>query len=108
VTTTIPIVFTGGADPVKIGLVTSLGRPGGNVTGVTNFSMTLEPKRLELLRGLVARIAATGILLKGEKPADLPVVQRTRFEMVLNLKTANALGLKISRKLLFRADEVVE
>jgi ABC-type uncharacterized transport system substrate-binding protein len=108
VTTTIPIVFTGGADPVKIGLVTSLGRPGGNVTGVTNFSMTLEPKRLELLRGLVARIAATGILLKGKKPADLPVVQRTRFEMVLNLKTANALGLKISRKLLFRADEVVE
>ena len=57
VTTTIPIVFTGGADPLKIGLVTSLSRPSGDVTGVTNFSMTLEPKRLELLRGLGARIA---------------------------------------------------
>jgi putative tryptophan/tyrosine transport system substrate-binding protein len=220
-TTTIPIVFTTAGDPVQIGLVASLNRPGGNVTGVTNLSVELGPKWLELLHELVptatiiallvnptspnltesttkdlqaaartlglklhvlhasserdfdkvfatlvrlrvgalvigsdpffnsrseqlaaltvryavptifqtrAFVAAgglmsyggsvagtyhqvgmyTGRLLKGEKPADLPVQQSTKVELFINLKTANALGLTVPDKLLVAADEVIE
>jgi ABC-type uncharacterized transport system substrate-binding protein len=219
-TRTIPVVFLTGADPVALGLVASLNRPGGNVTGVTTLSVELEPKRLELLYGLVptatsigalvnptnpnaevqtrelqpaaralglklellhatserdfdgvfARLAElkagglvigtdglfisrgeqlgalaarhsvpaifqfrafaaagglmsyggsltdmyrqsgvyTGRILKGEKPADLPVQQVTKVELILNLKTAKALGLSIPLPLLGRADEVIE
>src|SRR5262245_28124002 len=59
-TTTIPIVFETGADPVAAGLVPSLSRPGGNITGVTSLNMKVSPKRLELLRELIpsARVAA--------------------------------------------------
>jgi len=217
-TATIPIVFATGGDPVRLGLVASFNRPGGNATGFVQFSEALITKRLELLRELVPtayvvgvlasasgraverelasieaaahnigqqlrifkvtdqyesvfaaiaqeRVAAllvqnsarltnnreqrvalaarylmpasyehrefaeagglfsygsdlveqyrqTGIyagrILKGEKPAEMPVVQPTRFEFVLNLKTAKALGLEIPPTLLARADEVIE
>jgi putative ABC transport system substrate-binding protein len=219
-TTTIPIVFAIALDPVEIGLVASLNRPGGNLTGVTSLGVQVGQKRLELLRELVPtatifgllvnrtspnvealsrdlqaaartlglqihvlqasterdfdtvfatlvqlragglvigadaffnsrseQIAAlalrhtvptitqdrgfavagglmsygsnladsfrimgvyTGRILKGEKPADLPVQQSTKVELVINLKTAKALGLTFPITLLGRADEVIE
>jgi len=221
VTTTIPIVFNVGDDPVRLGLVASLARPGGNLTGINFFTNELAAKRLELLRQLVpaatriavlvdptiaaateptlrdveaaaramglqiqvltagtsgeinadfaavagarpdalfvgispflldrrvqlAQLAArhavpaiyqdrahaevgglisygasladayrqvgvyTGRILKGAKPADLPVLQSTKFEFVLNLQTARSLNLDIPPMLLARADEVIE
>jgi len=134
-TSTIPIVFTGGSDPVADGLVASLARPGGNVTGFTILVVELMPKRLELLSDLVpqgrviallvnpnnpqtertigeVQEAAGGIyagrILKGAKPADLPVQQPTTFELVVNLNTAKALGLTVPSSILARADEVIE
>jgi putative tryptophan/tyrosine transport system substrate-binding protein len=219
-TSTIPIVFNVGEDPIKLGLIASFNRPGGNITGVNTQSTALESKRLGLLRELVPQAAIIAVLLnptnldadlqrrdiqaaaaaigqdlrffnasnesdietafavlvqqsadalligndaffvnrrdqivalaarhavptiysfrpyaesgglmsystdlvevyqqiglyvgrilKGDKPADLPVVQTTKFELVINLKTAKALGVKISDNLLSLADEVIE
>jgi putative ABC transport system substrate-binding protein len=220
-TATIPIVFQLGIDPVAIGLVASLNRPGGNVTGSTNITVSLVTKRLQLVRQLLPAVAVIGVLvnqanpfateaqsrdlqgaaqtlglqlrflnastaseldaafgtlvqerigallltdepffntrvdqivalaahhavpmistfreftiagglisyasnisdssrkagiytgriLKGEKPADLPVLQPTKFELIINLKTAKALGLTIPETLLATADEVIQ
>jgi putative ABC transport system substrate-binding protein len=128
VTSTIPIVFAIGADPVDLGLVSSLNRPGGNVTGVTFFINTLGVKRLELLRELVPTAAVGGLIsygasitdayrlaggyaariLKGEKPADLPIQQSVKFELTINLKTAKAFALTVPPTLLATADEVID
>jgi putative tryptophan/tyrosine transport system substrate-binding protein len=93
-TATIPVVFISGPDPVQLGLVASLNRPGGNLTGVTLFTSTVAAKRLELLHGA--------------KPAEMPVLQPTKFELLINLKTAKSLGLTVPIKLLAFADEVIE
>jgi putative ABC transport system substrate-binding protein len=172
-TSTIPIVFGIGSDPVKAGLVASLNRPGGNMTAgqaigrhvvvfhatneqdfETAFASLVRDKadalvlggdpfftsRREQLIALARRYQIVamyqwrefalagglmsygtnlmdmvrqvgtyaGRILKGEKSADLPVMQPTKFELVINLKTAKALGLQIPDKLLALADEVIE
>jgi putative ABC transport system substrate-binding protein len=67
-TTTIPIVFEGGADPVELGLVTSLNRPGGNVTGVINFTASVAAKVFELLHGLIPNSSVIAVLVNPTSP----------------------------------------
>jgi putative ABC transport system substrate-binding protein len=68
-TTTIPIVCEGGPDPVELGLVTSLNRPGGNVTGISNFSAVLVAKQIELMHEMLPHSAVIGMLVNPTSPS---------------------------------------
>jgi putative ABC transport system substrate-binding protein len=94
VTTTIPIVFETGADPVQLGLVASLNRPGGNVTGITNLSVEIGPKRLELLHELVPAARVIGLLVNQADTAlaqaQLRAIQSAADTLGLELQVLNA------------------
>jgi putative tryptophan/tyrosine transport system substrate-binding protein len=77
-TTTIPIVFFFGSDPVELGLVASLSRPGGNITGVTGLGRELLTKRLEMLRVLLPNVAAIGLIVNPDNPNTRPVSKSCR------------------------------
>jgi putative ABC transport system substrate-binding protein len=87
-TMTIPIVFTTGSDPVEVGLVTSINRPDGNVTGATFYSAALIGKQLELLREIAREAGAIGLLINPKSPAAEPQVKDA-------LVATNAVGLKL-------------
>jgi len=99
-TQSIPIVMGAAADPMDIGLVAGLARPGG-AGCLFSYATSLKDMWYR---------SATFVdkILKGAKPADLPVQQGTKFEFVVNLKTARALGFDVPPILLARADEVIE
>ena len=88
-TATIPIVFEMGSDPVRLGLVTNLNRPGGNVTGVTNLLVELTPKRLELLHELLPTVKVMALLVN---PADRALAQAQQREV---LSAARNRGLEL-------------
>src|SRR3977135_297248 len=111
-TSTIPIVFTSGDDPVKAGLVPSINRPGGNLTGVHLFLTELNAKKLGLLRDLLPQAKVIAMLVNPTNPSagiQLREVQdAARTEFMINLKAAKALGLTIPPGVLAIADEVIE
>jgi len=86
---TIPIVFTSGGDPVRMGLVASLNRPGGNATGVTSLGLEVSPKRLELLHELIPAASVIALLVD---PTDPPLAEGQRSSAV---SAARAFGLKL-------------
>jgi len=92
-TRTIPIVFTIAADPVKSGLVTSLNRPGGNITGTAGLTSELDAKRLELLHGLLPKASVIGVLVNPNRPAyegELRELQAKAGDMKLTLVVQKA------------------
>ena len=78
ITTTIPIVMASGADPVGFGLVESLARPGGNVTGLTNFAEELASKQLDLIRELLPRLTRVAALVNVDNPLHVPQLRETK------------------------------
>jgi putative tryptophan/tyrosine transport system substrate-binding protein len=88
-TTTIPIVFTTGSDPVQLGLVTNIARPGGNVTGATQITLELGPKRLELLHQLVPKATVVALAVNPKNPAVAEVQIRDAQD------ATRALGLQL-------------
>ncbi len=114
-TTTIPIVFTGGYDPVKAGIVASLNRPGGNVTGISWFSHQLTAKGLGLLHELVPNAAVVALLINpsspeaAEQPADALTATRALKQSLLVLKatTANEIDAAFVTLVRERADALV-
>jgi putative ABC transport system substrate-binding protein len=75
---TIPIVMASGADPVKFGLVESLARPGGNVTGLTNFAEELAPKQLDVMQALLPRLSRVAVLVNVTNPLHVPQLRETQ------------------------------
>jgi putative ABC transport system substrate-binding protein len=101
-TATIPIVFTGGADPVASGLVASLNRPGGNLTGVSNLSVELGPKQLELLHELIPTAIIIGLLVNPTNPnaetqvRDMRAAARALGQQIVVQDVTNEPNLEIS------------
>lgn len=115
-TATIPIVMIGVGDPVRVGLVESLARPGGNITGNTVLSPDLGPKRLQILREAIGNVRRVVFLANPDNASNIAArqagrparEQASKYELVINLKIAKALGLEMPPTLLARADEVIE
>ena len=84
----IPIVFISGVDPVAVGLVASLTRPGGNLTGLTNYNVSLTAKRLELLHQVAPRSGTVAVLVNSKSPATRTIEAEARA-------AAQALGLRV-------------
>jgi putative ABC transport system substrate-binding protein len=92
-TSTIPVVFANGSDPVRFGLVASLNRPGGNVTGVTFYNSGLGPKRIELLRELVPKAAVIAVLVNPKNPnaePDSQEIQEAGRSIGVRIEIVNA------------------
>ena len=87
-TATIPIVFTTGDDPIRANFVTSINRPGGNITGVSFFSSALSGKRLELLREMLPRVSAVAVIANPQNPEATPSLKSTQ-------DAAQALGVRL-------------
>jgi putative ABC transport system substrate-binding protein len=75
-TSTVPILFVGASDPIQLGLVASLNRPGGNITGMTSLNIEVGPKRLELMRDLVPNVAVIAVLVNPNNPAEAEIQSR--------------------------------
>src|SRR5262249_24380055 len=114
-TTTIPIVFNTGTDPVKLGLVASLSRPGGNLTGISQFTSALVAKRLELLLGLVPTATSVGFLVNprnpnaGQQLNDIKEAARTlgRQIRVVNASSERGLDTAFTTLVQLRADALL-